>query len=145
MNWWKIAMVWKMPIKLSHLKNLQPDPNIKQDEQKSWTSKRPAPNLWHHQHKKQGNETRDQEDKKTLKNWTTCNGSSEHGQPMTMEETHASCLEETACQMPWTVTVALDSMATGCDVSDAFVEANWFNTRCHVKVEGKHVMCETRV
>ena len=54
----------------------------------------------------------------------TCNGGTRHGKVITLAETYAACVEQPAHRLTWALTAGLNYYALGCDVGNAFAEAN---------------------
>jgi hypothetical protein len=53
----------------------------------------------------------------------TCNGGTQHGKVVTLEEKYVACVEQPAHQLAWELIAALNYVGLGCDVSNAFAEA----------------------
>lgn len=54
----------------------------------------------------------------------TCNGGPRYGKVVTLAETFAACLEQPAHRLAWALTAACNHIALGCDVANAFAEAD---------------------
>lgn len=54
----------------------------------------------------------------------TCNGGKRYGQAVTLAETYAACLEQPAHRLAWALTASLNYICKGCDVANAFAEAD---------------------
>ena len=54
----------------------------------------------------------------------TCNGGQRYGKVVTLEETYAACLEQPAHRLTWAISAGLNYISIGCDVGNAFAEAN---------------------
>ena len=55
----------------------------------------------------------------------TCDGSTKRNGIVTLEETYAACVDQTAHRLTWALLAALDLMLIGYDVGNAFAEAAW--------------------
>lgn len=53
----------------------------------------------------------------------TCNGGPRYGKVVTLAETYAACLEQPAHRLAWALSAALNHVVCGCDVGNAFAEA----------------------
>jgi hypothetical protein len=53
----------------------------------------------------------------------TCNGGTRYGKVVTLAETYAVCVEQSAHRLTWSLIAALNYVGLGCDVSNAFAEA----------------------
>jgi Reverse transcriptase (RNA-dependent DNA polymerase) len=53
----------------------------------------------------------------------TCNGGKKYGQAVTVAETYATCVEQPACRLYWSVTASEGLIAMGADAGNAFAEA----------------------
>jgi hypothetical protein len=53
----------------------------------------------------------------------TCNGGSRYGRAVTMAETYATCVEQPASRMYWSLTASHNLLAMGADAGNAFAEA----------------------
>ena len=53
----------------------------------------------------------------------TCNGGPRYGRAVTMAETYATCVEQPACRMYWSLTAIYNLLAMGADAGNAFAEA----------------------
>ena len=53
----------------------------------------------------------------------TCNGGPRYGRAVTMAETYATCVEQPACRMYWSLTASNNLLAMGADAGNAFAEA----------------------
>jgi hypothetical protein len=59
-----------------------------------------------------------------LKSRGTCNGGKKYGKAVIVAETHATCVEQPACRLYWSVTAASECLlAMGADAGNAFAEA----------------------
>lgn len=58
-----------------------------------------------------------------LKARATCNGGPRYGRAVTMAETYATCVEQPACRMYWSLTASNNLLAMGADAGNAFAEA----------------------
>jgi hypothetical protein len=54
----------------------------------------------------------------------TCNGGQKHGKIITLAETYAACVEQPAHRVLWAVNTALNHIAIGIDVGNAYAEAD---------------------
>ena len=53
----------------------------------------------------------------------TCNGGLRYGKAVTMAETYATCVEQPACRMYWSLTASHNLLVMGADAGNAFAEA----------------------
>lgn len=53
----------------------------------------------------------------------TCNGGKRYGRAVTLAETYATCVEQPACRMYWSLTASEGLIAMGADAGNAFAEA----------------------
>ena len=53
----------------------------------------------------------------------TCNGGPRYGKAVTIAETYATCVEQPACRMYWSLTASHNLLAMGADAGNAFAEA----------------------
>ena len=53
----------------------------------------------------------------------TCNGGKKYGKAVTVAETYATCVEQPACRLYWSLTAAECLLAMGADAGNAFAEA----------------------
>eukprot|EP00980_Cylindrotheca_fusiformis_P020335 scaffold7349_cov135-Cylindrotheca_fusiformis.AAC.1 len=61
--------------------------------------------------------------KKVPKARGTCNGGPRHGKIVTLADTYAACVEQPAHRLTWALVAALNYIAIGADVGNAFAEA----------------------
>ena len=54
---------------------------------------------------------------------TCCNGGKKYGKAVTLAETYATCVEQPACRLYWSLVAALCLLAMGADAGNAFAEA----------------------
>jgi hypothetical protein len=57
------------------------------------------------------------------KAWATCNGGKKYGHTVVAAETNATCVEQPACRLYWSVTASEGLIAMGADAGNAFAEA----------------------
>jgi hypothetical protein len=62
--------------------------------------------------------------KDVAKSRGTCNGGQKHGKIITLAETYAACVEQPAHRVLWAVNTALNHIAIGIDVGNAYAEAD---------------------
>ncbi|KAI2501046.1 hypothetical protein MHU86_13400 [Fragilaria crotonensis] len=53
----------------------------------------------------------------------TCNGGKRYGKAVTLAETYATCVEQPACRLYWSLTASAGLIAMGADAGNAFAEA----------------------
>ena len=53
----------------------------------------------------------------------TCNGGKKYGKAVTVAETYATCVEQPACRLYWSITASECLVAMGADAGNAFAEA----------------------
>eukprot|EP00934_Nitzschia_sp_Nitz4_P003732 Nitzschia sp. Nitz4//scaffold38_size140716//78423//80572//NITZ4_003148-RA/size140716-snap-gene-0.165-mRNA-1//-1//CDS//3329550081//3722//frame0 len=68
----------------------------------------------------------------------TCNGGKSHGQVVTLEQTNAACLEQPAHRLFWAVIAALCYIVIGCDVTNAFAEADRPKNQFYMRVDAPY-------
>jgi hypothetical protein len=65
----------------------------------------------------------------------TCNGGQKHGKIITLAETYAACVEQPAHRILWAVNTALNHIAIGIDVSNAYAEADGPDEKFYMVVD----------
>ena len=71
----------------------------------------------------------------TAKSRGTCNGANTSNRTVTLAETYAACVEQPIHRLTWAIIAALDYIGVGCDISNAFAEADGPREKYYMHVD----------